>query len=277
MKSSKRAMMTRRNSNNFFRTIFTTAVVCGIGIGAYLLVHRGLGNGTAATINTDPNKVHTLNYEDPSTLGQRYLGTRSQISSIVESYKNEFQTASDSHMRKLVKEKSKRYFITAITKNILPYWNGTKFGRKQRTETPQQGHIGSTEFVLGVLFDLGLNFDYDHWTKQKQFSIMNSLVPTTKLRKTFRNSNLSQLISYLRTSGRGLYLVYTSDVNFGFLNYAEDTFEFTYAKRGSCVVTEKLDSSPAFAGKKSFYVVKLSDEGRIISSWVQDKKIRIRN
>ena len=266
--------MTRRNSNNFFRTIFTAAVVCGIGIGAYLLVKGRVTGDPAAIGNNNPGQVFNIGgAEDPEQFNQRYRDVCGEIYSIADAYKTQYNTTRDKLEIKNIVIKSKQLFASSIAKKIIPFWVGTKVSKKGYTLNPRQGSIGSREFVLGVLADAGLKIKPKKWLRFNEANIIGNLVTSKNNRKIYPNGNLSSIVSFLRKHDTGLYLLYANTGEFGFIHFENETFNFVYAKKGAVVVCEPLNESAVFARNKKFFIGKLSGDSKLVGDWVLNRTV----
>jgi len=200
-------------------------------------------------------------YVDYSILIEDVINKRSEF--------NELYSNSDSSGKESVIIDARKYLLNTITNNVFPYWYGTKWDFNGTTQTPTQGYIACGYFVTNVLTDVGFNIPRIGWAQSASEVFIKKLSPDCI--KRFSNRPISEVESYLKATGEGLYLV-GLDSHVGFIVVKSDKIEFihsNYYRPWIGVMSEDIDSFNPLNNSNYRVIGKLLSDSMIIN-WLDN-------
>ncbi len=182
--------------------------------------------------------------------------------------RNEFKSwyiESDSIQKDSILVKVRNYLKGTISKDIFPYWYGTKWDFNGTTRTPKEGNIACGYFVTNILTDLGFKIPRIKWAQSASEIFIKKLAPNDI--KRFSNKPISEVSKYLLTSGDGVYLV-GLDIHVGFIIVENDNISFihsNYYQPEIGVMSESIDSRNPLRDSNYRIIGKLMTDQMIIN------------
>lgn len=108
---------------------------------------------------------------------------------------------------------SEEFIFDIITNDIFNYWYNTKWDFNGTTTTPQKGSIACGYFVTTVLEHAGFKLPRVKWAQLDSETMILKLNSNVK---RFSKRPVQEVINYIESSGKGLYLV-GLDIHVGFI------------------------------------------------------------
>ena len=203
---------------------------------------------------------------EPSSLKKDYPTLVKEILAKRDVFKKAYEN-SDTEGRQLIVDEARDYIFDAITTEIFPQWYGTKWDFYGTTRTPGEGKIACGYFVTNVLTDAGFNIPRVKWAQSASEVFIKKLAPSDITR--FSNRPISEVESYLKPKGDGLYLVgLDSHVGFIVVRNGKSSFVHSnYYKADKGVMSEEIDSKNPLSDSAYRVLGKLlSDE--MVVNWI---------
>ncbi len=195
-----------------------------------------------------------------------YPALKERIEEKRRSFAASYQVA-DSADRVTIIDSARTYLFDRITLDILPAWYGTPWDFNGTTRTPGTGTIACGYFVNTVLLDAGFRLPRIKWSQMASEPI------TVKLShriERFRNRPVSDVISYIRIQGDGLYKV-GLDNHVGFIVSRKGVIRFVhsnYYHREIGVMSEPLDGNNPLASSHYRIVGSLLGDAMMVA-WIE--------
>jgi hypothetical protein len=170
-------------------------------------------------------------------------------------------------------ENTRRAFIRAIYREVIPFWYETEWDFYGTTETPQEGKIACGYFVTTVLRDGGLKVERARLAQQASEKIILSLTKEAHV-KRFRNATIEEFVEGIEKWGEGIYLV-GLDFHVGFIvNDGGKTYfiHSSYIEPRRVVREIALDSK-VLASSKYRVAGKISADDELLAKWLLQKNI----
>lgn len=183
-----------------------------------------------------------------------------------EEYKRVFNN-SDLTIRDSIIIEARKYLLESITENIFDYWYGTKWDFNGTSRIPKKGKIACGYFVTNVLTDVGFNIPRIKWAQSASEVFIKKLSPNNI--KRFSDRPISDIESYLRKTGNGIYLV-GLDCHVGFIVVLDKTSHFVhsnYYMPEIGVMSQTINSCNPLNGSKYRIIGKLLSDEMIIN-WI---------
>jgi hypothetical protein len=158
-----------------------------------------------------------------------------------------------------------------IINDYFGFWYGTPWGFYGTTRTPDEGKIACGYFVTTVLYDAGFKIPRTSWAQVASETMIKAM--TTHIKK-FSNRPITEVESYIKTTGKGLYVV-GLDSHTGFIYNDGNTIRFVhsnYYMAADGVMAQELDSHNPLKDSKYRVVGKILDD-EMMKSWILGKKI----
>lgn len=177
-----------------------------------------------------------------------------------------YRTA-DSSARISVIDSARSYLFDRITLDILPAWYGTPWDFNGTTRTPGRGTVACGYFVNTVLLDSGFRLPRIKWSQMASEPVTVKL--SHKIAR-FRNRPVSDVITYIRTQGDGLYKV-GLDNHVGFIVARKGVIRFVhsnYYQRDIGVMSEPLDGNNPLANSHYRIVGSLLGDAMMVA-WIE--------
>jgi hypothetical protein len=194
-----------------------------------------------------------------------YTELKASIESKRLAFHSEY-VAADSLGKARVIESACSYLFDRLALDILPAWHGTKWDFNGTTRTPKQGAIACGYFVNTVLQDAGFRLPRIKWSQMAAEPIT---VKTCHAIKRFRDRPVSEVESWVRGQGDGLYKV-GLDNHVGFIVKRGGIIRFVhsnYYQREVGVMSEPLDGNNPLAHSRYRIVGKLLGDA-MMKAWV---------
>lgn len=190
----------------------------------------------------------------------------SEILAKRDEFKKVYTNAGAEEKFKVVNE-ARTYLLDVISSDVFPQWYGTKWDFNGTTRTPKEGKIACGYFVTNVLTDIGFIIPRVKWAQSASEVFIKKLAPNDI--KRFSNRPISEVESYLKTKGNGLYLVgLDSHVGFILVKKGKPTFVHSnYYQAETGVMSEDIIGKNPLNDSAYRVVGKLfSDE--MIVNWI---------
>lgn len=174
--------------------------------------------------------------------------------------------AADSLGKQTMIDSARAYLFDRITLDILPSWHGTRWDFNGTTRTPKQGAIACGYFVHTALQDAGFRLPRIKWSQMAAEPIT---MKTCHVIKRFRNRPVSEVESYIRAQGDGLYKV-GLDNHVGFIVKRGPGIRFVhsnYYQPEVGVMNEPLDGNNPLAHSSYRIVGKLLGDAMVMA-WI---------
>jgi hypothetical protein len=197
-----------------------------------------------------------------SAIGQEILTKRSNFK---KSYNNSDKVGKDS-----IIIEARNYLFKIIIDDIFTYWYGTRWDFNGYSRAPKQGVIACGYFVTNTLSDAGFNIPRVKWAQSASEVFIKKLANNNL--KRFSNKSISEVESYLKQKGVGLYLV-GLDCHVGFIVVKSDSIKFVhsnYYQPEIGVMSEDIDSTNPLNDSRYRIVGKLLSDEMIIN-WINNK------
>ena len=182
----------------------------------------------------------------------------------------EFKTLyenSDLAQKSILIIKARKYLNNKISKEIFPFWYGTRWDFNGTTRTPGKGNIACGYFVTNTLTDLGFNIPRIKWAQSASEVFIKKLAGTNV--KRFSNQPLLEIKKHLFTAGDGIYLV-GLDIHVGFIVVEDHAISFvhsSYYQPEIGVMSESIDSKNPLSDSSYRVVGKLMSDEMIVN-WI---------
>ncbi len=174
--------------------------------------------------------------------------------------------SADSVHRVALVDSARNYLFDRITLDILPAWHGTPWDFNGTTRTPGSGTIACGYFVNTVLQDAGFTLPRIKWSQMAAEPITVKLCHRIK---RFRDGPVSDVITYIRSQGDGLYKV-GLDNHVGFIVARNGIVRFVhsnYYQRAIGVMSEPLEGNNPLAHSRYRVVGTLLGDALVIA-WI---------
>lgn len=160
---------------------------------------------------------------------------------------NKVYSAADSSKKSSIITYAREYLISKMSQELFPYWYGTPWDFNGTTRQPQKGKIACGYFVTNILTDVGFKIPRIEWAQSASEVFIKKLAFGNMNR--FSNKPISEIKTFLKKSGNGLYLV-GLDQHTGFVFVQDDLIRFIHAdyyEPEIGVVSEEIDSNSPIA------------------------------
>lgn len=200
--------------------------------------------------------------------------TYAQTKSAIETSRLNFQHAyevADSAGRAALVDSARTYLFDRITLDLLPAWYGTPWDFNGITRTPRQGKIACGYFVNTVLLDAGFRLPRIKWSQLGAEAITVKLSDRIK---RFRDRPVSEVETYLRVEGDGLYKV-GLDNHVGFIVVRDGRARFvhsSYYQPETGVMSEPLEGNNPLAHSRYRIIGHLLGD-EMMRAWIQGRDL----
>ncbi len=161
-----------------------------------------------------------------------------------------------------------KYFISAVTDSIVPYWYGTAWDFNGATQAPGKGAIACGYFVSTVLRDAGLPVNRVKMGQGSSESASYMLAEKKDI-KLFYDRPLNDMITYLLQHRPGLYII-GLDSHVGFILVDTKGIWFIHAKwfDEKAVVKEDAATSSILYYSKYRMLAKIGNSKKLLAAWL---------
>ncbi|HPI36320.1 MAG TPA: hypothetical protein PK397_00125 [Ignavibacteriaceae bacterium] len=163
---------------------------------------------------------------------------------------------------------AQEFLFDKIVNEIFPAWYNTKWDFNGTTTIPQKGKIACGYFVTTILEHAGFKLPRVKWAQLASEAIILKL---NKDVKKFRNRPVKEVIDYISTSGKGLYIV-GLDIHVGFIVNDGEEISFVhsnYYKPEIGVMKESLEGNNPLADSKYRVIGKILHK-TMVEKWITD-------
>lgn len=169
---------------------------------------------------------------------------------------------------KLSKQKQQQFFINALTKQIFPFWYGTRWSFYGNTTTPGDGSIACGYFVTTTLSHAGVKLNRIKLAQCASEEMIRSLVRKQNITH-FNSLSLQNFINGISQKGKGIYII-GLDNHTGFI-YIDSTNEVRFIHASGrfpfCVINEKASESVVLEKSNYKVVGKISDDDVFLKNY----------
>lgn len=193
-----------------------------------------------------------------------------EVKQAIEDRRLTFQRSyerSDSAARTMIIDSARTYVFERIALDIMPSWYGTPWDFNGITRTPGQGAIACGYFVHTVLQDAGFRLPRVKWSQMASEPIT---VKVSHRIKRFRDRPVSEVETYIRSQGDGLYKV-GLDNHVGFIVKSGAEVRFvhsSYYGNATGVISEPLDGYNPLAHSRYRIVGSLLGDA-MMEAWIK--------
>jgi len=180
-------------------------------------------------------------------------------------------STADSTTRHSIIDSARTYLFDRITLDILPAWYGTPWDFNGTTRTPGKGTIACGYFVNTVLQDAGFRLPRIKWSQMAAEPITVKL--SHKI-KRFRDRPVSEVSTYIRAQGDGLYKV-GLDNHVGFIVSRNGVLRFVhsnYYQREVGVMSEALEGENPLAHSRYRIVGSILGD-KMVLAWIEGRDL----
>lgn len=177
----------------------------------------------------------------------------------------------DSSTRPSIVDSARTYLFDRITLDILPAWYGTQWDFNGITRTPGKGTIACGYFVNTVLQDAGFRLPRIKWSQMAAEPITVKLSHRTK---RFSDRPVSEVTTYIRTQGDGLYKV-GLDNHVGFIVSRNGVIRFVhsnYYQRDIGVMSEVLEGENPLAHSRYRIIGSMLGDAMVVA-WIEGRDL----
>jgi hypothetical protein len=169
---------------------------------------------------------------------------------------------------KLSKQKQQQFFINALTKQIFPFWYGTRWSFYGNTSTPGDGSIACGYFVTTTLNHAGVKLNRVKLAQCASEEMIRSLVQKQNITH-FNSLSLQNFINGISKKGKGIYII-GLDNHTGYI-YIDSTNEVRFIHASGrfpfCVINEKASESVVLEKSNYKVVGKISDDDLFLNNY----------
>jgi hypothetical protein len=169
---------------------------------------------------------------------------------------------------KLSKQKQQQFFINALTKQIFPFWYGTRWSFYGNTTIPGDGSIACGYFVTTTLSHAGVKLNRIKLAQCASEEMIRSLVQKQNITH-FNSLSLQNFINGISKKGKGIYII-GLDNHTGFI-YIDSTNEVRFIHASGrfpfCVINEKASESVVLEKSDYKVVGKISDDDVFLKNY----------
>lgn len=214
--------------------------------------------------------VCVLNGGVSQSFSQSYPDLLKEIESTKSSLSKRYEAADNSEKQSIIQE-AEDYLVTTITLKMFNYWYGTPWDFNGISTKPGEGKIACGYFVVHILLDAGFDVPRFKWGQSAAEELVKKAANNHI--KRFSNKPVEDVVSYLNTTGNGLYIV-GLDNHIGFISVNGNQMRFihsNYYQPEIGVMSERLYSENPFNDSGYRVIGKLfSDE--MIRNWINDHR-----
>jgi hypothetical protein len=139
-------------------------------------------------------------------------------------FKSIYSAATTAQKETIIKTARDTLF-NLILQDYFGFWYGTPWGFYGTTRTPGEGKIACGYFVTTVLYDAGFKIPRTSWAQVASETMIKEM--TTHI-KRFSNRPVAEIEQYIKTEGKGLYVV-GLDNHTGFIYNDGNTIRFVHS------------------------------------------------
>lgn len=198
-----------------------------------------------------------------------YDSLLSSIKVARKSYAKRYSASNYKAKQKLIKE-VRAYLQKTLQDELFPHWYNTEWDFYGRTNTPRKGKIACGYFVTHTLRDLGFAIPYTRWAQLASESFMKQFIGSEL--KRFSGNKISALVSYLKTKGKGIYLV-GLDCHVGYIVVSDEIWfvHSSYYHPQIGVMQEPiLSEHPLF--DSNYHVIGTLFSDQMVLNWLMQKR-----
>lgn len=166
------------------------------------------------------------------------------------------------------KQKQQQFFISALTKQLFPFWYGTRWSFYGNTTTPGHGSIACGYFVTTTLSHAGVKLNRIKLAQCASEEMIRSLVQKQNITH-FNSLSLHNFINGISKKGKGIYII-GLDNHTGFI-YIDSTNEVSFIHASGrfpfCVINEKASESVVLEKSNYKVVGKISDDDVFLKNY----------
>lgn len=206
----------------------------------------------------------------PAPQNTTYGALKQRIASDRVAFQRRYER-SDLTGRKAILDSARTYLFDRITVDLLPAWYGTPWDFNGTTRIPGQGKIACGYFVNTILQDAGFNLPRIKWSQEAAEPITLKLTSTIK---RFRDRPVSEVDTYIRSQGDGLYKV-GLDSHVGFIVMRNGVVRFVhsnYYQRAIGVMSEPLEGNNPLADSRYRIVGTLLGDA-MVEAWITGRDL----
>ena len=199
---------------------------------------------------------------------QDYKTIIDEIAQQREQYKQQYI---NSNTKDAVVNSANKYLVEKISTTLFPFWYGTKWDFNGVSRIPKKGKIACGYFVTAILTDSGFKIPRIKWAQSASEVFIKKLAKNNI--KRFSNTPLSDIKTYLKKSGNGLYIV-GLDNHVGFIYVKNETMQFIHAnyyEPETGVMSQDLDSWNPLKHSKYRVIGKLMSKQMVVN-WINSVK-----
>jgi hypothetical protein len=169
-----------------------------------------------------------------------------------------------------------KLFCHLLVERIFPYWVGTTWSFEGHTNTPNSGEIACGYFVSTTLQHVGMNLNRYDLAKKSPIDEARFLQMSDSI-TTIENDSLNQIITQLYSLTQpGIYFLGFENSHVGFLYRTKNNLWVIHSDPSSAdgPKIEAIESSDYFSYFRTFHIVPISGNKRLMQYWIQSKEIK---
>lgn len=219
----------------------------------------------------------SISDEQKTKQSPSYCSLLDDICSKKEEFSKKYLESKTKSQKDKVIDESRSYLFDVITNDVFPSWYGTTWAFRGKTRTPNEGSIACGYFVSTVLEDVGLKVDRITLAEQCSEDMIMNLSANASIAR-FSNKPVSDFEDYVRSSGKGIYIV-GLDIHTGFVvNDGRGGISFvhsSYYPMANSVVSEGINSKNPLSDSKYRVVGKIFDS-EMVRKWLLEEPFGIK-
>lgn len=167
---------------------------------------------------------------------------------------------------------AEKLLLNSLTKDIFPYWYGTKWDFNGITKTPGKGEIACGYFVSTTLKQIGFNLNRYRIAQKAASEVINTFCLDSLI---FKTTELDHLLAQVKEGKDGVYILGLS-YHVGFIHKERDHIYFIHSNFSmpSMVIREHATKSAALHTSDVFVLGKLSENENLLSNWLTNTVIQ---
>lgn len=201
----------------------------------------------------------------------QYTAIRAGITRDQDALQARWEAAADPAARQAVREAARDRVMQAITQELIPAWEGTRWEFYGTTQVPGQGSIACGYYVSTLLEHAGFRVERVKLAQQASERIILTLTDEAHIHRT-SDATVERSLAPVRTGGRGLYLV-GLDYHVGLLVHDGATIRFCDSSYLNPTAVTCQDPAEAFSYTSRYRVVGELLTDPMMEAWLEDRPL----